>query len=182
MFFWLESGQPLYPFGKSGAFGGHEPPALLAWPYNKASSAPNSNILVLFGFTLHQAQKLAFINSNKNQFNKKGMWWLLKLRISRGGLSKLGSETELFSLLCFLAFSSSSLLYQLCCHLCELQLQLECPHKVAKPSTSSSSLTSCWNPKQRVNLLSDWSSKNSTRTLSGPSFDLFPCPNFYLLF
>ena len=153
--------------GKFGAFGGHEPPALLAWPYHKASSAPNSNILVLFGLTVHQAQKLAFINSNKNQFNKKRMWWLLKLRISGGGLSKLGSETELFSLLRLLAFSSSSLLYQLCCHLCELQPQLECPHKVAKLSTSSSSLTSYWNPKEWIS-----SSIGPLRTLLELSVDL----------
>ena len=32
----------------------------LAWPYNKPCSAPNSDISLLFGLTVHQAHELAF--------------------------------------------------------------------------------------------------------------------------
>ena len=99
-------------------------------------------MLVWFDLTVHWAQELVFSSINTNQFNEKRMWWLIKLRISRGGLSKSGSETwEQFSLCCgcrtlLWLFALSALL------LCELQPPPECPPKAANLSTNSSGLTS----------------------------------------
>ena len=44
------------------SFVGHEPPVLLVWAYSKTFSAPDSNILVLFGLIVHQTQEHVFSN------------------------------------------------------------------------------------------------------------------------
>ena len=129
---------------------------------------------MLFGLTAHQAQKVAFLNSNKSQFSEKKVWWLLKLRISGGGLSKLGSETELSSLLRLLAFSASSVLSQLCSHCVSSNLSRSVP--IRKQNSLTSSLTSRWNPKEWIS-----SPMGPVRTVLELSEDLaltLPLPEF----
>ena len=55
MLYWNLSG--------SLGFGGPKAPILLAWPCNKHFSAPNSDISILSGLTVHRAHKLAFGNT-----------------------------------------------------------------------------------------------------------------------
>ena len=52
----------LRTIGEFGVFE-HEPPILLAWPYNKLFSAPNSNVSICLAFTVHRAHELVFSNT-----------------------------------------------------------------------------------------------------------------------
>lgn len=73
---------------------GHEPPVLLAWAYSKTFSAPDSNILVLFGLIVHQTQENALSNRWRQSMRE-----LLKYKTQKTKENDNSFDYEIISLL-----------------------------------------------------------------------------------